>query len=82
MRIFCWVRSGDSYTDTILGYANSIRTSDGGTHLDGMKAAITRTLNTLGRKAKILKVRDLFAMIFVVTHNCVHLARTQSFVLE
>ena len=51
-----WARTADSYTDTILGYANSIRTSDGGTHLDGMKAAITRTLNSLGRKSKILKV--------------------------
>ncbi|XP_024403796.1 DNA gyrase subunit B, chloroplastic/mitochondrial isoform X1 [Physcomitrium patens] len=48
----------DSYTDTIIGYANSIRTSDGGTHLDGIKAAVTRTLNTLGRKAKILKEKD------------------------
>ncbi|BBM99346.1 DNA gyrase subunit B [Marchantia polymorpha subsp. ruderalis] len=48
----------DSYTDTILGYANSIRTSDGGTHLDGMKAAITRTLNSLGRKTKIIKEKD------------------------
>ncbi|CAM6092289.1 unnamed protein product [Calypogeia fissa] len=48
----------DAYTDTILGYANSIRTSDGGTHLDGMKAAVTRTLNSLGRKMKILKEKD------------------------
>lgn len=48
----------DAYTDTLLGYANSIRTSDGGTHLDGMKAAITRTLNTLGRKSKALKEKD------------------------
>lgn len=48
----------DAYTDTILGYANSIRTSDGGTHLDGAKAAITRTLNTLGRKTKIIKEKD------------------------
>ena len=55
-----WARCADSYNDTILGYANSIRTSDGGTHLDGMKAAITRTLNTLGRKSKILKVWQLF----------------------
>ncbi|KAI5064340.1 hypothetical protein GOP47_0021010 [Adiantum capillus-veneris] len=48
----------DAYTDTILGYANSIRTSDGGTHLDGAKAAITRSLNTLGRKTKIIKEKD------------------------
>ncbi|MCI12412.1 DNA gyrase subunit B, partial [Trifolium medium] len=25
----------DAYSDTILGYANSIRTVDGGTHIDG-----------------------------------------------
>ncbi|KAK1294972.1 hypothetical protein QJS10_CPA16g01196 [Acorus calamus] len=29
--------SSDAYTDTMLGYANSIRTIDGGTHIDGMK---------------------------------------------
>lgn len=54
-------RCSDAYTDTLLGYANSIRTSDGGTHLDGMKAAITRTLNILGRKSKILKVEIYFS---------------------
>lgn len=31
-----WV--SDGYSDTLLGYANSIRTSDGGSHLDGFKA--------------------------------------------
>ncbi|GAQ89800.1 DNA topoisomerase type II [Klebsormidium nitens] len=48
----------DSYSDTILGYANSIRTSDGGTHLEGMKQAITRTLNALARKSGKLKEKD------------------------
>lgn len=48
----------DVYTDTLLGYANSIRTSDGGTHLDGAKAAITRTLNILGRRTKAIKEKD------------------------
>lgn len=48
----------DAYTDTMLGYANSIRTSDGGTHLDGAKAAITRTLNHLGRRTKAIKEKD------------------------
>ena len=54
--MFWSIRCSDAYTDTLLGYANSIRTSDGGSHLDGMKAAITRTLNTLGRKSKFIKV--------------------------
>jgi hypothetical protein len=41
---------GDSFSDTLVGFANSIRTGDGGTHLDGLKAALTRTVNTLGEQ--------------------------------
>lgn len=39
----------DVYSDSLVGFANSIRTVDGGTHLDGMRAALTRTVNALGR---------------------------------
>ncbi|XP_034694441.1 DNA gyrase subunit B, chloroplastic/mitochondrial-like [Vitis riparia] len=49
----------DAYSDTMLGYANSIRTIDGGTHIDGMKASLTRTLNNLGKKSKIIKEKDI-----------------------
>ncbi|XP_052172961.1 DNA gyrase subunit B, chloroplastic/mitochondrial isoform X2 [Diospyros lotus] len=49
----------DAYSDTMLGYANSIRTIDGGTHIDGMKTSLTRTLNNLGKKSKILKEKDV-----------------------
>ncbi|KAJ7972106.1 DNA gyrase subunit B [Quillaja saponaria] len=49
----------DAYSDTILGYANSIRTVDGGTHIDGMKASLTRTLNNLGKKSKLIKDKDI-----------------------
>ncbi len=49
-----WCGEG-SYADTVLGYANSIRTGDGGTHVDGFKAALTRTVNALARKYKHLK---------------------------
>lgn len=48
----------EAYTDTLLGYANSIRTSDGGTHLDGLKTSLTRAVNTQARKAKLLKEAD------------------------
>lgn len=44
----------------MLGYANSIRTVDGGTHIDGMKASLTRTLNNLGKKSKLIKVHSFF----------------------
>ncbi|XP_043721550.1 DNA gyrase subunit B, chloroplastic/mitochondrial-like [Telopea speciosissima] len=49
----------DAYSDTILGYANSIRTVDGGTHIDGIKASLTRTLNNLGKKSNIIKEKDI-----------------------
>ena len=52
----CW--TADSYSDTLLGYANSIRTTDGGTHLDGLKYALTRSMNAMSRKAKLLKDSD------------------------
>ena len=40
----------DAYSDNLLGFANNIRTIDGGTHLEGLKAVLTRTLNTISRK--------------------------------
>lgn len=49
----------DSYSDTMLGYANSIRTVDGGTHIDGLKASLTRTINNLAKKSKIIKEKDI-----------------------
>ncbi|XP_055800826.1 DNA gyrase subunit B, chloroplastic/mitochondrial [Solanum dulcamara] len=49
----------DAYSDTMLGYANSIRTIDGGTHIDGVKAALTRTLNNLGKKSKTIKEKEI-----------------------
>lgn len=48
----------DAFSDTMLGFVNSIKTVDGGTHMDGFKAALTRTVNSLGRKSKVLKEGD------------------------
>jgi DNA gyrase subunit B len=48
----------DAYTDYLLGFANNIRTIDGGTHLEGLKTVLTRTLNSLGRKRNKLKEGD------------------------
>ena len=45
----------DAYTDNILGFANNIRTIDGGTHLEGLKTVLTRTLNNFARKRGKLK---------------------------
>ena len=48
----------ESFSDTLLGFVNSIKTIDGGTHMDGFKAALTRTVNSLARKTKVLKEGD------------------------
>ncbi|NEO83121.1 MAG: DNA topoisomerase (ATP-hydrolyzing) subunit B [Spirulina sp. SIO3F2] len=48
----------DAYSDNLLGFANNIRTVDGGTHLEGLKAVLTRTMNTVGRKRNKIKEND------------------------
>ncbi|WP_298615490.1 ATP-binding protein, partial [uncultured Thermosynechococcus sp.] len=48
----------DAYSENLLGFANNIRTIDGGTHMEGLKAVLTRTLNALGRKRNKLKEND------------------------
>ena len=45
----------DSYTETILSFANNIHTPEGGMHETGFKAALTRVLNAYGKKTNFLK---------------------------
>ena len=45
----------DSYTETIQSYVNNINTIEGGTHLSGFRNALTRSLNTYGKKVGLLK---------------------------
>jgi len=48
----------DAYTDNLLGFANNIRTIDGGTHLEGLKTVLTRTMNSIARKRNKLKENE------------------------
>lgn len=48
----------DAYNDNLLGFANNIRTIDGGTHLEGLKTVLTRTMNVIARKRNKLKDND------------------------
>ncbi len=48
----------DSYTESVYPFANTIHTVDGGTHLTGLRAALTRTINDYARKAGLLKEKD------------------------
>ncbi|MBI4857715.1 MAG: DNA topoisomerase (ATP-hydrolyzing) subunit B [Acetobacterium woodii] len=46
------------YSENIFSYANNINTPEGGTHLNGFKSALTRTVNTYARKNGFLKGND------------------------
>jgi len=48
----------DSYNELLLSFANNIRTVDGGTHLSGLKTALTRCLNNYARAAGMIKEKD------------------------
>ncbi|MBM3457392.1 MAG: DNA topoisomerase IV subunit B, partial [Armatimonadetes bacterium] len=48
----------DSYQAMILSFANNIKTADGGAHVSGFRAALTRVLNSYARKAGVLKEKD------------------------
>jgi DNA gyrase subunit B len=48
----------DDITSRITAFANNTFNSEGGTHITGFKTALTRSLNTYGRNANILKEKD------------------------
>ena len=48
----------DAFSDNVLGFANNIRTIDGGTHLEGLKAVLTRTMNSIARKRNKIKENE------------------------
>ena len=47
-----------AYTTSIMTFANNINTTEGGTHLEGFKAALTRSLNKYARSKNLLKEKD------------------------
>ena len=45
----------DSYQENMFSFANTINTTEGGTHLSGFRSALTRTINTYAKAANLLK---------------------------
>jgi DNA gyrase subunit B len=48
----------EAYAESVYAFANTINTVDGGTHLTGLRSAITRTINDFARKNSLLKDSD------------------------
>ncbi|MFN2147840.1 MAG: DNA topoisomerase (ATP-hydrolyzing) subunit B [Anaerolineales bacterium] len=48
----------DAYAESVYSFANTINTVDGGTHLTGLRAAVTRIINDYARKNNLLKDSD------------------------
>jgi DNA gyrase subunit B len=48
----------DGYNETILAFSNMIHQPDGGTHVSGFSAALTRVINAYARKQNLLKEKD------------------------
>ncbi len=48
----------DAFSESVYAFANTINTIDGGTHLTGLRAAITRTINDYARRNGLLKDSD------------------------
>jgi DNA gyrase subunit B len=47
-----------SYVESVFSFANNINTHEGGSHLSGFKAALTRTLNDYARRNGLLKEKE------------------------
>ena len=45
----------EEFTESTYSYANNIHTVEGGTHLSGFRAGLTRTINTYAKKEKLIK---------------------------
>ena len=48
----------DAYSESVYAFANTINTIDGGTHLTGLRIALTRSINDYARKNSLLKDSD------------------------
>lgn len=48
----------DGYNENVFSFVNNINTHEGGTHLTGLKSALTRTINAYAAKGNMLKKAD------------------------
>jgi len=55
--VYCEIalQYNDGYNETVFSFANNINTVEGGTHLSGLRSALTRTFNVYGKDSGVLK---------------------------
>ncbi|HUP01884.1 MAG TPA: DNA topoisomerase (ATP-hydrolyzing) subunit B [Gemmatimonadota bacterium] len=58
VEVQCAIQYNDSYTETLFTFVNNINTHEGGTHLSGFKAALTRTINAYANDKGLFKKAD------------------------
>ncbi len=52
------IQYNDGYNESVFAFANTINTPDGGTHLTGLRSALTRTINEWAKRQGLLKEAD------------------------
>ncbi len=52
------IQYNDGYNEQLFAFANNINTEEGGTHVDGFKASLTKLINEYAKKFKIFKNDD------------------------
>ncbi len=58
VEVDCALQYEDGYNENTFTFVNNINTHEGGTHLTGFKAALTRTINEIAKKGNYLKKED------------------------
>lgn len=53
------IQYNDSYSESVYSYVNNINTIEGGTHLSGFKASLTRSINNYAKKNNTLKKKNI-----------------------
>lgn len=57
-RVEVAIQYNEGYKENVIGFANNIRTKDGGTHIEGFKSALTRTINAYGQRQNMFKPNE------------------------
>src|SRR5579885_2967620 len=55
----CALQWTDAVHESVFSYANNIHTVEGGTHVSGLRSALTRTINTYAAKNNLIKNKEL-----------------------